>query len=93
VRGGQYAFEKGKPAATAADVASSIVAARAVALDPNLIKCDVKWDSSNWPLTTTNYSQPKGNTVTVTVSYQWMPEFYLAGPITLSSSSTAQMLY
>ncbi len=33
------------------------------------------------------------NYVTVTVSYQWMPEFYLVGPITLSSTSTIAMSY
>jgi len=34
-----------------------------------------------------------GNTVTVAVAYQWFPEVYLIGPISLTSTSTAQMLY
>jgi Flp pilus assembly protein TadG len=33
------------------------------------------------------------NYVTVTVSYQWSPELYLIGPITLSSTATMPMAY
>lgn len=33
------------------------------------------------------------NYVTVTVSYQWMPELFLVGPINLSSTSTIPMSY
>jgi hypothetical protein len=33
------------------------------------------------------------NYVTVTVSYQWMPEIFLVGPITLRSTSTMPMSY
>jgi hypothetical protein len=33
------------------------------------------------------------NYVTVTVTYQWLPEFYLVGPINLSSTSKAAMAY
>lgn len=33
------------------------------------------------------------NYVTVTVSYQWFPEMYLVGPITLSSTSKMPMSY
>jgi hypothetical protein len=36
---------------------------------------------------------PIGNKVTVTVTYTWIPEMYLVGPYTLTSTSTAQMLY
>ena len=93
VHGAQYAKEKDLPAATAADIATNIVQANAVALKPQHLSCTVSWNSSNRPLTTTDYDDPTGNTVTVTVTYQWFPEVYLVGPITLTSSSTAQMLY
>ena len=93
VHGAQYAKEKNKPAATAADIAANIVQANATALKPSLLTCAVTWNSSNRPLTTTDFDDPVGNTVTVTVTYQWFPEAYLAGPITLTSSSTAQILY
>jgi Flp pilus assembly protein TadG len=33
------------------------------------------------------------NTVQVTVSYQWIPEWFLAGPITLTSTSVVPMSY
>ena len=33
------------------------------------------------------------NYVTVTVSYQWMPELYLVGPLNLTSSSQMVMSY
>ena len=33
------------------------------------------------------------NTVSVTVSYQWMPELYLVGPITLQSTAVMPMSY
>jgi Flp pilus assembly protein TadG len=33
------------------------------------------------------------NYVTVTVSYQWTPELFLVGPITLTSTSTLAMCY
>ncbi len=39
------------------------------------------------------YEKPTGNTVTVTVNYNWVPEMYLVGPITLSSTSTVPMSY
>jgi hypothetical protein len=93
VHGAQYAKEKGKPAATATDIAANIVQANSAALKPELLTCTVTWNSTNQPLTTTDYEDPVGNTVTVTVTYQWFPEVYLTGPITLTSSSTAQILY
>ena len=52
------------------------------------------WNQNNMPLSVDNdVETPTGNTVTVTVTYQWVPEMYLAGPFTLTSTSTAQMLY
>ena len=52
------------------------------------------WNRSNQPLEVVeDFERPIGNTVSVTVTYQWFPEAYLVGPITLSSTSTAQMIY
>ena len=48
----------------------------------------------NEPLTVlADYEKPFGNTVTVRVNYNWFPEMYLVGPFTLTSTSTAQMVY
>jgi Flp pilus assembly protein TadG len=33
------------------------------------------------------------NTVTVTVTYSWLPELYVVGPITLSSTAVAPLFY
>ncbi|HMC12101.1 MAG TPA: TadE/TadG family type IV pilus assembly protein [Pirellulaceae bacterium] len=94
VHGGQYAEETDQPAATAADIYSNAILPAASALNPSQLSYQVTWDKSNMPLDPgQNYEQPTGNTVTVTVTYQWLPEMYLPGPITLSSTSTAQMVY
>jgi Flp pilus assembly protein TadG len=92
LHGAQYAKETNKPAATASDIVTSLQSSN-VGLNPAKLACTVTWNSSNWPLTTTDYEAPMGNTVTVNVTYQWFPEMLLVGPITLTSSSTAQMMY
>ena len=92
LHGADYADEKNLPAATATSI-TALLKANNVGLKAEKLTCTVTWNSSNRPLTTTNYEAPKGNTVTVTVSYQWLPEMYLAGPYTFTSTSTTQMLY
>ena len=94
VHGGQYEKETGLPAATPEDVLNTVILPAAVTLDPDLLSCEVTWDESNKPLQVIDDVQnPFGNTVTVTVSYQWFPELYLIGPINLTSTSTSQMSY
>jgi Flp pilus assembly protein TadG len=94
VHGGEYAQETDQPAATASDIYVSAILPAASALNPSRLSYQVIWDKNNMPLdATTNYEKPTGNTVTVTVTYQWLPEMYLAGPISLTSTSTAQMVY
>jgi Flp pilus assembly protein TadG len=94
VHGSDYALETGQPAATPEDVFNTAIQPLAVALDASQLTYSVTWDSSNEPLTVhSNYEDPLGNTVTVRVNYTWFPEMYLAGPFTLTSTSTAQMVY
>ena len=52
-----------------------------------------RWPTSLWtdPVTGIQYSIT--NTVSVTVSYQWYPLYYLTGPITLQSTSVMPMCY
>jgi Flp pilus assembly protein TadG len=82
------------------------IATKTVALDPNYLTSNVSWSApvaivpSNIPtyLNTDPSLVPPGqsvyqNYVTVTVSYQWMPEVFLVGPIYLSSTSTIAMSY
>jgi Flp pilus assembly protein TadG len=59
------------------------------------------WDdtgntNNRWPSSTTVVNNAKvtlQNTVSVTVKYQWMPELYLAGPLTLQSTAVMPISY
>jgi Flp pilus assembly protein TadG len=94
VHGGQYAEETGNAAATPADVYDNAIKPGATALNLSKLTYSVTWNTSNMPVDASeSYETPHGNTVSVTVTYQWFPEIYLVGPYTLSSTSTAQMIY
>jgi Flp pilus assembly protein TadG len=94
VHGAEYEEETGNPAATPEDVYNEVILPAATTLNPAYLSYSVTWDQSNQPLQVDEDVQtPFGNTVTVTVSYQWIPEMYLIGPFNLTSSSTAQMMY
>jgi Flp pilus assembly protein TadG len=94
VHGGEYAEQTGNPAATPEDIYNQAILPFASTLDPSYLSYQVTWDRNNFPLwVDEDYERPTGNTVTVTVSYQWMPELILVGPIVLTSSSTSQMYY
>ena len=94
VHGAQYQEETGKAAATADDVFNTAIRPKSVGLDRSRLSSTVTWKSSNRPLTVhEDYERPRGNTVTVTVTYKWLPELFIAGPIELTSSSTVQMSY
>lgn len=94
VHGGQYEKETGNPAATAEDVYNRAVLPAATSLAPERLTCEVTWHRSNLPLEVIDDVQkPVGNTVTVTITYQWFPEIFLTGPYHLTSSSTTQMMY
>lgn len=94
VHGTQYEKDTGNPAATPEDVFNTAILPAATALDPEHLSYEVTWDRSNIPLQVIDDVQtPEGNTVTVTVSYELLPEISLIGPINLTSTSTAQMTY
>src|SRR5262245_52203553 len=94
VHGADYADETNHPAATPADVFNQAILPGSYTLDPNYLTYSVTWNQSNEPLQVIeNVQVPVGNTVSVTVNYQWLPEMYLIGPFNLSSTSTAQMIY
>jgi Flp pilus assembly protein TadG len=67
-------------------------------------KVSGNWKWTNWgsasdpaPTSPNPNSNPAGqplyNAVEVTVTYQWMPQLYLAGPINLTSKSVMPMSY
>lgn len=94
VHGGQYARETNNPAATAQDIYEQAIQPKAVALRLDRLSYQVTWDKDNEPLSVEEDVQtPIGNTVTVTVNYEWFPEMYIFGPLVLSSTSTCQMMY
>jgi Flp pilus assembly protein TadG len=71
-----------RPAATAADVFNNGISPQAVLVDPSQLSSTVTWNPDN----------ERGSTVTVTVTYHWIPEAYLGG-LTLTSTSTATISY
>lgn len=94
VHGAQYELETGKPAATAEDIYNNAIKPSATTLDLSKLSYQVTWDKNNQPLDASNsFATPTGNTVSVTVTYKWIPEVYLVGPFSLTSKSTAQMIY
>ena len=94
VHGGLYQQETGNAAATPQDVYNNAIVPYATNLDLAQLTYSVTWNANNMPSTVSNdYETPTSNTVTVTVRYNWFPEVYLVGPITLSSTSTVPMSY
>jgi Flp pilus assembly protein TadG len=83
VHGTQYATDTGNAAASASDVYNNAILPKVVSLNNSSLTYSVTWSPNNQP----------GSNVTVTVSYQWLPEVYLVGPITLTSTSKVAMSY
>jgi Flp pilus assembly protein TadG len=89
VRGLDYERETGQPAATRQSIRDKVVT-DAVGLNHSQLTVQATWDKSNAP----KYAAPDGtvtiNTVTVTVTYQWLPEAIFGG-VTLTSTSKMPM--
>ena len=96
VHGGQYAREMKVTAPTPADIYNSVVLPRAEGFDTSQLNYSITYNNTNWPYHTTldanNNVIPIQNTVTVTLTYQWLPEAFLGG-VTLSSTSVMPMSY
>jgi Flp pilus assembly protein TadG len=94
VHGGLYEEETGNPAATPQDVYDNAIKPLAATMDLAKLSYEVTWNSSNMPLDASNsFATPQGNTVSVKVTYQWIPEVFFVGSYSLTSTSTAQMIY
>src|SRR4051794_36218579 len=77
VHGTDYATDTGKAAATASDVYTNAILPYAVGLDTTKLGYTVTWTTSNSPSHTATVSGQQvdvANTVTVTVTYSWIPE-------------------
>jgi hypothetical protein len=98
------------PDVTSSYLASNVVQAGSVNLDPANLQTSVKFNTSGgsygWDDTTNNgdrwpYSPTTvngttynvTNTVSVTVTYQWTPAWFLSGPITISSTAVLPVCY
>ena len=82
VHGAKYQAVTGNAAATASDVYTNAILPKITGLDPNNLSYQVTWNPDNQP----------GSTVTVTISYTWVPEAFL-GTATLKSTSVVAMSY
>ncbi|HEV3341795.1 MAG TPA: TadE/TadG family type IV pilus assembly protein [Pirellulales bacterium] len=95
VHGTRYAQASGKPAATATDVYQQVIAPRSTTLNLSNLTYSVTWNTSNSPsrmVIVNGQTQTIANTVTVTINYQWLPQFITSGG-TFTSTSTATMSY
>jgi Flp pilus assembly protein TadG len=95
VHGTQYAQDTGNAAATPADIFNNAVVPYAAGLSVSNLGASVTYNTSNSPYRTSIVSGDivaTGNTVSVTVTYLWIPEAFLGG-ITLQSTSVMPMAY
>jgi hypothetical protein len=93
VHGAQYQQETGNPMATPQTVYTTAIKPRAVGLDTSQLSSTVTWLN---PSEVATYDDGNGNVVqnqvTVTVTYRWVPQAYLA-PVTLTSTSVMPVQY
>jgi Flp pilus assembly protein TadG len=95
VHGAKYAQDTHNPAATPADVYNTVIKPDATGLDLGQLTYSVTWnpDNAQYHLGAVNGSTVKvANTVTVTITYHWIPEAYLPGGV-MSSTSVCTMSY
>jgi len=86
LHGATYQQNTGKTAATASDVYNNAILPKAVALDLKQLSYTVTWNPDNKPGNT------PPSTVSVKVTYHWVPEAFLPS-MNLSSTSTVVMIY
>ena len=95
VHGTQYAKENGKPAATPEDIYNTAIAPYAVCLDSAHLSYAVTYNKSNEVFASSIVNGDvvgTRNTVSVTVSYEWIPQLFFP-KVTLSSTSVMPMSY
>lgn len=80
------------------DIRTNGVLPRSAGLVPDHLTVNAEWSAGDNSTNTNSgesgdFNQVQLNTVTVTVSYNWLPEAYLTGPLTLTSHATVPMSY
>ena len=95
VHGTQWATDTGNTAPLPADIYNNVILPNTSGLDTSRLSYSITYNTSNDPnhsAIVNNNPVLVANTVTVTLTYQWVPEAFLGG-ITLSSTSTVVMSY
>lgn len=99
VHGSGWQFDKGQPPSTKQQILENAVLPYASGMDPAKLSLDVQWinkvtgasvdwdSSTRAPTSTDAYGNRVSNVVQVTVTFQWTPDVYLAGPLNLRSVS------
>ncbi len=105
VRGSDFRRETGTASPTQQEIRDRIVLPLAAGLDPRLLTVQIQWidkatgqmidwnSSPKRPTSRTRSGETVTNMVRVTVSFQWWPEFLIAGPVDLTSVSEVPMAY
>ncbi len=99
--GAQYRADNHLPVGDVAtwtqDIRDNGILAWSSALDASRLTCTATWSAgdnrANAADSTNQFTTHIDNAVTVTVTYQWFPEAYLTGPITLTSTATTPTAY
>jgi Flp pilus assembly protein TadG len=95
VHGTKYAKDAAVATPTPSDIYNNVILPRAVSLNQSNLSYSITYNTSNDPYHVKIVNGdviPVYNTVSVTLTYQWVPEVYLGG-ITLSSTSCMPMSY
>jgi Flp pilus assembly protein TadG len=105
VKGATWEMDTGNTSPTRNQIIQDVVRARAVSMEPAKLALTIEWidgvngnvvawdSSSKAPRSITAAGQPVANRLRVTVTYQWLPEWFLAGPITMQSVSEVPMSF
>jgi hypothetical protein len=105
VKGTDWQRESKQNSPTQEQILTEIVRARAVGMDASKLALTVQWidgatgDVVDWdrstkdPVSMTAAGELIANRVRVTVSYEWVPECILAGPIVMQSVSETPMSF
>jgi hypothetical protein len=94
VHGAEWAAEQNTTAATPQDVYNNAIQPGLMTLDPSQVGYSVTWNQNNYPSSVVgSYEKPVVNTVTVTITYNWIPEWGPIGAITFTGTSTLPMTH
>jgi len=95
VHGAEYATETGQPAADSAAIYNQVIVPKAVGLDLSRLTWSVRWNTDNGQFHTVvvgGNNVQRANTVTVAMSYVWIPELFLSQK-TMRSTSVSIMSF